>query len=56
MLEYLQIKDLLEEMKDSKDEGYIKGMPKRQAINYGVGLRSTFYKDISMWELSLIHI
>ena len=26
MLEYLQIKDLLEEMKDSKDEGYIKGM------------------------------
>ena len=40
-------------MKDSKDEGYIKGMPKRQAINYGVGLRSTFYKDISMWESPL---
>ena len=37
-------------MKDSKDEGYIKGMPRRQAINYGVGLRFTFYKDISIWE------
>lgn len=43
MLEYLQIKDLLEEMKDSKDEGYIKGMPNSQAVNYGVDQRFTFY-------------